>query len=69
MLGFPTRRELGDCYIWGAWGPQSLAASASSDDLRGSGEAPAARGGCSSTYPVLLHHTHTLDVVQVRGGC
>ncbi len=20
VLGFPAKREIGDCYVWGAWG-------------------------------------------------
>jgi hypothetical protein len=63
VLGFPARREIGDCYIWGVWGGGGGGA----EDLRGSGEA-LVRSASSSPYPVLLQHTHTLDVVQVRGA-
>ncbi|KIY92016.1 putative E3 ubiquitin-protein ligase HERC2 [Monoraphidium neglectum] len=50
VLGFPARREIGDCYIWGGW----------------SGEDGRLSGG--SARPVLLHHTHTLDVIQVAAS-
>jgi hypothetical protein len=64
VLGFPARREIGDCYIWGAWSTGSAP-----DDLRGSADGPALRQAASSPYPVLLHHTHTLDVIQARPLC
>lgn len=67
VLGFPTRRELGDCFIWGAW---SGGGGGGPDETRTSGEGPARGGASSSPHPVLLHQTHTLDVIQValQGG-
>jgi hypothetical protein len=64
VLGFPARREIGDCFIWGTWGGGGAA-----DDARASADGPP-RQAVGSPHPVLLHNTHTLDVIQVggRGG-
>jgi hypothetical protein len=58
VLGFPAKREMGDCYVWGSSGPQPE-----------TGALPEpVPGWQQSPWPVMVAHTGTLDVVQVRGG-
>lgn len=57
MLGFPAKREIGDCYIWGSLTPLHL--TVRTDPLKDWQE---------SSWPVMVQNTTALDICKVSCG-